>query len=79
MAMKDMGRHLEDMYPSMPPENKVIHPEVTLPKELFEEEYNLDDKKHCQIEFIGEIIGMEHHGYRVKVLKADEKECDYKE
>ena len=70
--MKDHGKKVEDMYPSMP-ENRKVHPHLSLPAEVFDkEEYQPGHKCMLKIEVEIETMSKEH--YECKLLKSEEIE-----
>ena len=68
--MKNHGKKLEELYPTMPPENKMTYPSVEIPAEVFEDE-------KCEIgeEYIVEvkvrIKRMDEYSYGCELIESE--------
>ena len=70
--MKDHGKKAEDMYPTMP-ENRIVHPPISLPAEVFDKEESQPGHK-CMLKIEVEIETMSKDMYHCKLLKSEEVE-----
>ena len=68
--MKNHGKKIEEMYPTMEPENKLRYPSIEIPAEVFEDE-------KCEIgeEYIVEvkvrIKRMDEYSYGCELLESE--------
>lgn len=70
--MKDHGVKMESMYPTMQQEQPTIYPSISLPAEVFDEEYQPGDE--CCVYIKVKIRMMSENHYECDLLGSEE--CD---
>ena len=68
--MKIHGKKIEEMYPTMPPENKMSYPSIEIPAEVFEGE-KCEIGEEYTVEVKVRIKRMDEYSYGCELIESE--------